>query len=71
MTKIFQFKNLSVYSYTIFKLKGRKRFSTEDVDKKDICYFDLSSSPWYLYDQNEAATTGKKLDKANVSKYID
>ena len=58
-------KNLSIqkslgYSYTVFKLKESNRFSTEDIDKVTICNFDLSRSPVYLYDRNEAATTERK-----------
>ena len=69
-------ENLSIqkslgYSYTVFKLKGSKCISTEDIDKVTICNFDLSRSPVCLYDWNEAATTERKLDKAKVSKYTN
>ena len=72
VTKIFQFKNLwDILIQYSFKLKGSKRFSTEDIDKVKICIFDLSRSPVCLYDRNEAATTERKLDKARVSKYTN
>ena len=50
-------ENLSIqkslgYSYTVFKLKGSKCISTEDIDKVTICNFDLSRSPVCLYDRN-------------------
>ena len=51
-------------------MKGRKCFSTEDIDKVTICNFDLSRSPVCLYDRNEAATTKRKLDKAKFSKWM-
>ena len=36
-----------------------------------ICNFDLSRSPVYLYDRNEAATAERKLNKAKDSKYTN
>ena len=59
------------YSYTVFRLKGSKCFSTEDIGKVTICNFDLSRSPGCLYDRNKAATTERKLDKAKASNYTN
>ena len=43
---------------------------SEDIDKVTDCNFNLSRSPVCLYDRNEAATTGRKLCKAIISKYV-
>ena len=69
-------ENLSIqkslgYSNTVFKLKGSKCFSTEDIDKVIICNFDVSRSPVCLYDRNEAATTERKLDKVKASNHTN
>ena len=59
-------ENLSIkkslgYSYTVFKLKGSKCFSTEDIDKVTIRNFD----------HQFVCMTEMKLDKAKASNYTN